>query len=166
MLQVDRQRRRQTAVLSEHSNNLTVLDKLCRAWTLIDQLHRKNRCHWSLLFHWIEKTNRFIGAKLMRRHALTHIVPSRCKRRQVISVVQKMLTKERRRLQVLQYLWTIAPPGGRDFRTFDVSCLVRFACRLPDKSLTMEQVVDQFHLHQLLLLQIELQPSADRLCKR
>lgn len=66
---------------------------------------------------------------------------------QTCEIIAKELKREWIQNRMLSYLWTTAPPGGRDEREFDVHELVTFA--LKQKSLEMSDALDKFLMNQM-----------------
>lgn len=157
MLSSQRQKRRQEAMLTSYRRRLWRVERLQRAWTLTESLLAKRHDDYLLIRRWLRSTERVVGAKLMRRYGLTRIdtTDDNCNMATIVSVVRAMLDQVHNELRVLDYLWTIAPPGGDRFRTFDVSSVARYARKHSPTNDSIDSVIDRFHLHQLLLLQIE-----------
>jgi len=144
-------------MLKLYRRQLWRVQRLQRAWTLIESLLAKKHDDYLLIRRWLRSTERLAGAKLMRRYGLTRIdmTDVNCNMATIVSVVRAMLDQLYNELRVLDHLWTIAPPGGDRFRTFDVSSVARYARKHSSTDDSIDSVIDRFHLHQLLLLQIE-----------
>jgi len=156
-------------MLAFYRRKSLIVAKLQRAWTIVRRVVERSSCgsdNWPLVEHWLHNTRRYLGSKPLRQSGLCRLGAGRCNTTTILAAIDHLLDTAQWHLSVLDYLWTIAPPGGEGFRTFDVRRLVRFAQRqcapsifaqlaAPITHAVVEQIIDRFHLHQLVLLEIE-----------